>query len=256
MFYKSIEKVTTTVYNPSQGFVLNHVVKVAHKKQDGTRELFHTEYTYSSNTAYYDSKYLKSIKLKFSSYLLLEEVNPDKDWTIRESIYINYNNIHTIIRQLKKCRKWFYSKKHADMYYYLEGELKLNKEHVCKALQFKMYNKTIIIEPAVLTRGTIDKEGIKMYLNSGSVVCELDLDQIDTLYYVLKKFDLYQAGLSVINYIGRPPSENHNKDMGIESKYNDVANFQSKFQTTKGMANYYHQQQVEEKKKNEFADYF
>lgn len=253
--YNSIEKITSQVFVLNSEFTLKHCVKVAHKRSDGIRELFHSEYTYISQTSYRDTKYLKSIKLNFSSYLLLEETNTDKDWSLKESVFINSANIFKLVKVLKKVKKWFY--KYDDLYYYDDhNELKINGEVVKNCnISLKLMDKIIIIQPTIIYKNDVGYEGVNMYINKSSCICPLTIDKLEALYYILKKFNLYEAGLSLINYLGRPPEEMYNRDIGIESK-TDLNNFYKKHESSKGMQKMYDVMKQEEKKKNEFFDYF
>ncbi|MEI2423311.1 hypothetical protein V6O07_23785 [Arthrospira platensis SPKY2] len=255
MFYNSIEKISNQVFLINSNFVLKHTVRVAHKRSDGRRELFHSEFTYMSNTAYSDSKYLKSIKLNFSSYLTIEEISAEKEWNMKESIFLNYKTIFKFEKLLKKARKWFY--KYDDLYYYNDNnELCINKE-VAKplSLQQNISGKAIVIQPTIIYKNDIGIEGINLYMNNVSTVCKITIDSLEALYMIIKRFDLYLAGISLINYIGRPDSKAYNKDIGIESK-NDVNNFYTKNETSQGMQRMYNGMKQEEKKKNEFFGYF
>ena len=232
-FYNTIEKITTQVFSINKDFALKHVVRVSHKAPDGKKELFHSEYTYMSQSSYTNAKYLKSIKLNFNSYLTIEEISKEKSWQDKESIFITSTNIFKFTKALKKARKWLY--KYKDLYYYEDKDLLINKE-VAKGLniQLNLNGKIIVIQPTIIVKDDMELEGIVIYINKISCPCKITVDKLDALYHILKRFDLYLAGLSIINYVGRPDSELYNKDIGIESK-NDINKFYKEHSTSKGM---------------------
>lgn len=232
MSYDNIEKVTSDIFKPSSNMILRHCVKLASRKQDGRRELFHSEFTYMSSASYTDTKFLKSIKLKFNSYLLLEEVDKHKDWTSKESVMINVMGLVSLSRVLRKVTRWFDMD---DLYYLNKGRLHLNPKYSKLSEIVKISGKVLAFEPTVIIKDDEEYEGVLMYVNNKTTTAKLTLDRLDALYYTIKNMDLYQAGLSVIAYIGRPEFDKYNVDIGIESKRDEVSKFYKKNESSKGM---------------------
>lgn len=208
MSYKNIEKISNEIYRPSRNFILKHNVKVAHKNREGRRELFHSEYSYSSSQ-YIDKKYLKMIKLNYLSFLTLEETG--KDWTEREVVMITTNNIHLFKKTMKKVKKWFYKEKYTNLYYYDEHKiLKTSLEFKDLKAVIQASNNTIVFTPTVIEIDGVYYEGVRMYVNTVDSLCEMTIDKFEALYNIIKNFDLYLAGMELINYLSRPEFDTNN----------------------------------------------
>lgn len=231
MSYKNIEKISSVLFKINKNFTLKHVVKLANRNQNGKRELFHSEYTYLSAASYTDVKYLKSIKLQFSSYLLLEETDKDKEWNMRENVIINQMGIPHLKKALKKARKWL---KKDDMYFYDGDRLCLNKE-LKKQKAIMVGGKRIVLTPAIIIYDDKEYEGINMYINSTNLLIQLTYDKLEALYYIIKKFDLYEAGLTMISYVGRPEFGMYNSDLDTEHRGSNEYDFDRKNVSSKGM---------------------
>lgn len=231
MSYKNIEKISSTLFKINKNFTLKHVVKLANRRQDGRRELFHSEYTYLSSTTYTDVKYLKSIKLQFSSYLLLEETDKDKDWHMRENVIINQIGLPPLKKALKKARKWL---RQDDMYFYDGDRLCLNKE-LKKQKAISIGGKRLIFTPAILIYDDKEYEGINIYVNSSNLVLQLTVDKLEALYYIVKKMDLYSAGLTMISYVGRPDFGIYNSNLDTEHRDSNEYEYDKKNSSSNGM---------------------
>lgn len=206
-----LDKVSSILMRLSSGkYVLKHVTKVAYKDRIGNRKDFHTLVIYDNDRSYKNMKSMESINLSFKSYLSLEEAN-STNWSSKAKIQINEYNIHRIVKKLKKVKKWFKSKKNEELFYLENGILQLNKEMALEKKFKKIINCgfDIIIKiiPAVINDKESRYEGILVFINNEEKYFELTIDELDTLIYKLKKINLYEAGLMMCNYIGRPNKE-------------------------------------------------
>lgn len=203
----NVEKVGKELFKLSNNYVLKHITKFSYKDKMNMRKGYHQVVIYPSNNYIADRVgELKNINIYFKSYLMLECIDSTIPWEKRESIMITENTIHKLIKALKKIKKWFKAKKYDDLFYLEDGLLKLNKEiavNIKQIIPFE-YDKMIKAIPAVVNDGRNNYEGILMLINSTSNSCELSINEIKTLHYILKKINLYEAGLMHLNYLGQP----------------------------------------------------
>lgn len=202
-----IEKIQYVLMRFSDKFVLKHVVKFSYKDKIGKRRGYHNVVSYSTNN-YIDSGVgtLCNINIYFKSYLILECVDQSIPWELRQNLMITEDNIHRLIKKLKRIKKWFKSEKYDDLFYIEDDVLKLNKEMASGISEFipLSQDKGIIAVPAVITDRTQNYEGIMLFINNKKTVLGLAINEINTLRYLLKKINLYESGLSLLSYMGKP----------------------------------------------------
>ena len=208
---KNVEKITSVIMRLSNGdYTLKHVTRVGTKDKLGKRKDYHTLVVYDNDTAYKDVRRLENINLTFKSYLVLEET---KGGFGKVSVQINEFNIHKIIKKFKKIKKWFTSKKNIDLFVRDHGQLKLNKEMASTNKKFNKkincgFDTTLQIVPAVINDRENSYEGILVFINGKrDKYFEMTIDELRTFIYKLKKINLYEAGLMMCNYIGRPKDD-------------------------------------------------
>lgn len=195
-------------------YSLNHVTKFSSKDKVGNRKGYHTLIIYDNMSNYKNRKISENIKLSFKSYLTLEE-NNNSDWSSKVNIQINDYTLPTIYKKLKKIKKWFTSKKNEDLFYLEDGKLMLNKEMATDKKFIKIincgFNNVLKIIPAVISDKETRYEGILIFINTDEKYFEMTYTELKTLIYKLKKINLYEAGLAMLNYIGRPINEDEDK---------------------------------------------
>lgn len=216
MGYDNIEKLSAVIMRPCNNFVIKHVVKVAKKGMDGKRRYFHNEYTYLGGN-YIDKKYLKSMNLDFYSYVIIEEQG--KDWTNRETIMLTYVNITIFLNSLKKVTDWFSDEEFDDLFYIEDGTLKFNPEFGnLKEVVRLGENRTILFKPSVIEDNNgVRYEGVQMCVNTNQAVGFITLDNLMAMKYIFDNFNMYQSGLELINYLGRPEFDEFNHDIGMDN---------------------------------------
>ncbi len=216
MAYENVEKVSSDVFRPCRGFILRHTVQVATRNKEGNRDYCHSEFTYMSNK-YLDMKYLKSVRLRFNSYLSLEEIG--KDWTEKEFVKIDQANIHYFIKTLKRVKKWFKKKKYDNLFVYTDE----TRQELMVTLDFKDLNETVWLgqkvikfTPAVIHQDDGCYEGVMMCVGTSESFGYISFDYLEAMYRIVKNFDLHAAGMAAVNYIGIPEEGKYNVDMESE----------------------------------------
>lgn len=210
-------------------YVLKHVTRVANKNKLGNRQDFHTLVVYDSDTMYKDRKQLENINLSFKSYLLLEETD-NSNWTTKAKVQIGEYVLHDIIHTLKKVKKWFTAKKNEDLFYLEDGKLTLNKELALSEKRFRKiincgFGQVLKIIPAVITDNETRYEGALILINNEEKYFEITYGELKTLIYKLKKINLYEAGLLMCNYIGRP-KDDEEEILGMNTNINNKLEYE------------------------------
>jgi hypothetical protein len=196
-----VEKITNIIYRPCIGLVLKHNVKFASKDKNGKRNLYYNEYEYSSST-YIDTDKLISIKLNYSSYLTLEEEG--KDWNEKEGIMIGYNDLYYIKKNFRKVSNWF----DIDDLYLQDGDrIIINSKY--KNLKVNITNlpgnKLMSIIPGIMILDNDEEyECATLFINDKDKKFDIMMDRFQALTDILMNFDLYLAGQTIVNYLGRP----------------------------------------------------
>jgi hypothetical protein len=211
----------------SENFVLRHVTKFAYKDKYNKRKGYQQVTLYPTNQYIQDGvSELKNINIYFKSYLSIDSVDPNILWEKRESIMITDYTIHKFIKALKKVKKWFKSKKYDDLYYLESGVLTLNKEMAIDLQEIVAfeYDKMIKIVPVVINDRTKLYEGVLIFVNNERNFFELSINEIKTLHYKLKKINLYEAGLSMLNFLGKDNETTQNDIRQI----NSISNYNTK----------------------------
>lgn len=218
MSYKQIEKISVNMFRFSDIFILKHVIRLTKKNNKGSRQYMHSEYSYKSNK-YGRTDYLTSITLDFHPYLLIEQINTD--WANRENVSLNYIGLTRFKNGLSNVIDWFINDEYRQLYYYEKNQLKLNVELGLKEMIHISEKSSILFRPTVIEIEGVRYEGVMMYVNTDIAVARITLDQLFTLHEMIKGFDLYNASLSLISYLGRPDFGEFKTVMGNDNNRDD-----------------------------------
>lgn len=202
--FLKVEKLSDDMYTLGPNVVLRFNVHLA-RNANNTRYHFHKEFEYSTNIKDYDS--LVTIKRSFDYYMSLENCQKDSNGNkvfirIGPSEYIYFK------KALEEAVAWFTDIKYDKLFVYDSGKLTLLQpipEFVMNKLPMGKY---IRLEPVVIDKGmaNADKEpGVRIELGSDSNFIDINVDKLMGLYYLVSTFNMYQAAISLVNYLGRPP---------------------------------------------------
>ena len=202
-FFK-IDKVSDDVYALGPNVILKFNVSLS-KISNGKRYHFHKEYEYPSK-GIPDTPTLVTIKRSFDYYLSIENMQKDSNGN-KVFIRIGPQEYVLFKRGLEEAISWFTDSKYAKLFARDNGKLVL----VSPIPEFRMANlpmqKYIEFMPIIIDKGmaNADKEpGIRIVLGDPSSYIDINLDRLMGLYYIISCFNMYQAALSIVNYIQRP----------------------------------------------------
>lgn len=197
------DRITDDIYTIGKNVVLRFSVGLS-KSFNDQRIYFHKEYEYSSKYNN-DPKTLITVKRNYDFYYSIENVLKDENTGTKEFIRIGITEILLFEQKLKQAVDWFTSKEFESLYAKRMGKLiMLGKPESIKITGLPM-EKFIIFEPTICIYETSTYPGIRMYLSSYSNYVDISIDRLMGLYYIISRFDMYNAALSMINYIERPP---------------------------------------------------
>jgi hypothetical protein len=119
----------------------------------------------------------------------------------RASITLNKYGRFSLVQALKKMDKVF--RDNANLFYYYNGELKLNPNIANNSrMQIKVNNNSILLYPALVIDNTnVYHEGIIFAVNSDDNYCQLTFAEMEYLLYTLDKIDMDLLGLKLLEYI-------------------------------------------------------
>jgi len=204
-----LEYIEKYIFTVTKNLQLKHQIKFGKSNLKQERIPPIKESTYKSNT-YSNDVQLKNIKIDTSDYLVLEYT--DENTKERTNIYFSYPHLFNLERILKTALEWFYSDKYKDLYIYKDDEINFNNKYnnLYLLTDISIGDKEIMIKPVVVYKNETYQEGILLNLNDDASVY-LDIDELESFYYVIKKFDLYTNSIILASYgLNYTPKESDN----------------------------------------------
>lgn len=177
------------------------------KDRNGRRDYYYHEYEYPSK--YNGNQTLVSIKRSFDYYLSIE-TSPRFDRKDEERVFIRIGMGQFLLMHdvLERVTSWFQDKKWSKLFVTLGGKLTITSNPPYERIDDLPGNKYLEFIPIIVDRGIskADKEpGIRMYLSSQDIYCDMTVEKLFALVYVFRSFNMYQSAQEMLNYIGRPP---------------------------------------------------
>lgn len=203
--HHNYDKLSATIGYVCPGLVLKHSVKLSRKDiKDNKKISYHSEYAYNSTT-YSNAKKLASIKLEFNSSLSLDVVGKKGDYNV--SVWIAGKHLMSLKRGLRIIDDWFYDPSRK-VFVLMEGKLSINNS-LSISHTVELYRQKLTFTPIIIERDEGDRyEALQMIVHDERTITSkaytLDLDEFDMFYDNIKNINLYEAGLALINYLGKP----------------------------------------------------
>ena len=205
MEFNKIDKVSDELCAIGPNVILKFNVSLS-KTSNGKRYHFHKEYEYPSR-GITEQPTLVTIKRSFDFYLSIESMQKDsKGYKI--FIRIGAAEYMKVKQSLETAISWFTDKKYEKLFAYDKDKriILMNPIPEIEIPNLPM-NTYIKMYPIVIERGTTaaDQEpGIRMELDSPYTYVDMKLDKLMEIYYFISRIDMYQAALSIVNYVQRP----------------------------------------------------
>lgn len=201
--YLKTDKISDDVYAIAPNVVLRFNVSLS-KISGGKRYHFHKEYEYQSKGI---QQPLVTIKRSFDYYLSFESPQKDDNGN-KLFIRIGAQEYFLLNKGLEEVVAWFTDKKYSKLFVSDRGNLILTAPIPNFRIENLPMQKYIEFSPTIIDRGiaNADKEpGIRIEFGDSSYVVNINLDKFMGLYYIISRFNMYQAAATLINYTARPP---------------------------------------------------
>lgn len=236
-FYKveDVEKISSTIMWLGGRMKLTHTIKLGSTALEGkVREGYHREFRYESGQ-YSNKRYLNNIKLNFNSYLTIEHPDVDK----MKQPYIHQGNLYRFIRRLDMVIEWFYKEfsfvrdeKTYKTELFLEdkdGKLILNSSLASVMFVLvELGSCTLMFKPTVIERDEGLFEGVTISFNNETHT-SIDIEELESLRHFLSTINLYQLGISTLNYLGCPEEELNDRYVTVYSRGEEYLKDRTKF---------------------------
>ena len=183
-----------------QSATLRFNVKLLHKTLSGYGESFHKEFKY--NSKFINKSVGYSIRRNFTYFL---SINGIRNYSNNMPLSITINDMILFKAYITNAYKWITS---SDIYAIKNNELVI-KGHHDPLIMNTIYNKRIMFEPIIVTKtNDLKTQGIRMTIqdecNNGDWKINIDANTFAGLIYLVDSIDMYNAALSLINYLPRP----------------------------------------------------
>lgn len=192
--YEKYDKISDSVLFLGQSTTLRFNVKLSKiNSNNNGRYHFHREYKYY-NDNYGD---LYSIKRDFDYYFTIEKI--DRSYNTMHSVMIRVQDIMLFKYKIQEILRWF----NDDTFFIKNGKLMIHKREpiIVDGLACMQY---LQFEPIVIEYDNSIVQGIRMTISDPEVFTDINIQNFYALAYTIDTFNMYQAALSIVNYLGRP----------------------------------------------------
>lgn len=215
-------KISDTIMYLGKNVVLKFNVYLNYENEKYGQQNFHKEYCYYNNRLGKDQY---TIMRYFDYAMTIENTSQSADNDIREVIQIGVCEMSMMKMLLHAGMEWFTNPQYSELYSNKDGKLVMMEQVQPRRIFCR--SKYIEIEPIVYVDSNLTYDfGIRMYLNSETNYVEMSLSRYCGLHYMMDTINLYQAAITLINYLERPEfgtnltsfSNNYNSDGTKEQK--------------------------------------
>ena len=208
--FTDYDRISDTLMFLSTTIKLCFTVVLCKKDKMGNRAHIHSEYEYPSK--FRDQNMARSIKRDINYYYTIDNMND-----FGNGLVLRPQDIEILKMLLdQQILPWFFGKNRV-------FNIKDNKLYIKEFGEPVVYAqsdyKFVSFNPIVFTyEDGKYKEGIRIYLNSQDAFADLDIDRFMQFVNIIKCTDMYNAALTMINYVKIPPyGINTYKNVGLGS---------------------------------------
>ncbi len=218
--FTDYDRITDRLMFLSAIITLNFTVTLAKKDKAGNRTHIHYEAEYSSK--FRDQNVARSIKRDIIYYFTL-----DNSEDFGNGLVLRPQDVEILKLLLnQRILPWFFGTNRA-------FDIKDNKLYLKEFGEPVIYAqsdyKFVSFAPIVFEyEDGKFKEGIRIYLNNQASFADLDIDKFMQFVNIIKCTDMYNAALTMINYVKIPPyGINNHRSVGLgsggdENRYKSV----------------------------------
>lgn len=199
-------KLSSTLYWLDSSNNLSLIVET-HKKIKETNRYFYAEY---------DTKNGTNIYIDFNPYLELGEIYANENG-IKNKFRIANTNMYQFVMAVQTIMSWLTSKAGANLFVKAQdGTIKVNPKFQPVKIAGVFEGQKLEIAPSVRYNelGTEAIPGICIFVNDSSEPIFMNISQYLNFAYFIEHFNLYEAGMQLVNFLGRPepitPNQSNN----------------------------------------------
>lgn len=224
--YTDYDRITDRLMYLSSNITLNFTVTLSKKDKLGNRTHIHYETEYASK--YKDQNMSRSIKRDIIYYFTLDNIQD-----FANGLVLFPQDIEILKMLLnQQILPWFFG---SNRVFGIKEDKLYVKEFGNPVVYAQSDYKFVSFNPIVFEyEDGKYKEGIRIYLNNQEAFADLDIDKFMQFVNIIKCTDMYNAALSIINYVKIPPyGINNHRAVGLGSggagsnEYNNRANNRS-----------------------------
>lgn len=206
------DKISDNLCYLANNIVFKFNVGLSRKNKDGMKEYFHSEYEYDSS--YLDRDNAVSIQRRFNYFYSINVTN-----SFDSNVMIRVQDMIQVERKLNKTLEWF------------ENNFSIRDNRLviigdCKPIRIDnlLGGRFFDLEPIVIERrdGTYIP-GVRLTLCGTENYADIEVDNYMGFVYLLLHTDMYNAALSLINYLPINAGVNHHKIE--EDSYGEATDF-------------------------------
>ena len=202
-FFK-IDKISDDVYAIAPNIILKFNVSLS-KTANGKRYHFHKEYEYPTKGVQ-DYPSLVTIKRSFDYFLSIENQQKDINGN-KLFIRIGAQEYFALKNGLEQVISWFNDSRYKNLFVTDRGKLIMTSPIPTYRIDNLPMQKYIEFTPTIIDKGMANDDkipGIMIEFGDSSSVVNITLDKLMGWYYIISCFNMYQAALSMVNYLERP----------------------------------------------------
>lgn len=202
-------------------------VKLFSRNPNGSAESFHKEYKYDSKFSNKSVGY--SIRRNFTYFLSINGIKNNSNYM---PLMITIYDMLLFKAYLANTYKWITS---SDIFAIKNNKLIIKGQYDPLVMN-TIYNKSISFEPIVLTKSNdMQTQGIKIIIDNTWDI-NMEANKFAGLLYLVDSIDMYNAALTLINYLPRPefgrniitdystPMSSQELDRRIDRNMEDIVN--------------------------------
>lgn len=213
ILFTDFDKITDTILYISSDVTLSICLNLNIKQKDGKIKSFHSEYKYYSDNLNKDSY---SIKRNVQPYF---SINDLKDY--KNSIMLKVNDVWMLKMLLdNRVMPWFVGTKR--LFFFDENnKLQIKGKYDIQEFRLNDYNCMAFAPIIIRYEDGMEKEGVRLFLNSKDRFVDMSIDVFISFYYLITNTDLYNAGTNMMNYVKMAPYDCGLFEMNSGSSYYD-----------------------------------
>ena len=201
LVHNDYDKIYSTIMWINNEYILKMCVDLSHtnKKMNNPRENYHKEIGYTGANGF-----CVNINLDPYFYLSIESSKRSAMDNRKMTIRIYQDDMYLLLFRLNEACEWFTSDKYSKLF--VKNDNKIMFLERVNNIKCGLRYDYLEFEPAIMTNTNNGEQeiGVKLYLGADNIFTFINAISLLNLNHFLQHFNIYQAGLSLLSYLGRP----------------------------------------------------